>query len=289
MPPTPPKRPRRVGWIVAISLLSLALIATGAVLAISLIRLDEAKDEIEKQQELIEKKETFAQAAQELMSTAAKYDGVPYATLVDVNYLESLIARGWQHRWNGGLLDRDTEAVREETVAMADVLTAAEQQAASNDSATFFEQITDELGSGFVKTSLDTADAACEQDVLGCVSGVDSFMIHYDLTETNGQPYISDWLRSGLAYHEYAHVLQQTNPGPTETAAEAFGGNWETMADCYALTFLPGWTLDHTIWVSEYQYWEVSMGYGYTCDESQRQVVRDWVDSIGYTHEPISQ
>ena len=51
---------------------------------------------------------------------------------------------------------------------------------------------------------------------------------------------MNDWLRTGLAYHEYAHVLQFNNPEQTETAVESFGGDWETMADCYALTFLPG-------------------------------------------------
>ena len=61
------------------------------------------------------------------------------------------------------------------------------------------------------------------------------------------------------------------------------------MADCYALTFLPGWTLDHTIWVSSYQYWNVSVGYGYTCTPDQAQVVRDWVGQLGYKHQPISQ
>lgn len=291
-----PQKRRRVGWIITVSLLGAALIATGAVLAFALIGLDGARAEIDhqrdlidNQRDLIDKKEAFASAAQELMATAAQFDGLSYATIVETDYYTSLIGRGWDHRWIGHSLDLDTEDVRTATEELAGVLTAAQGEAATNATGTFFESLTDQLGAGFVKTSLDTADATCEQDVWGCVGGDDPFTIHYDASETGAQPYMSDWLRTGVAYHEYAHVLQMTNPEPTATAVTAFAGDWETMADCYALTYLPGWTLDHTIWVSDYQYWEVSVGYGYTCDEGQRQVIREWVDSLGYTHEPISQ
>jgi hypothetical protein len=61
------------------------------------------------------------------------------------------------------------------------------------------------------------------------------------------------------------------------------------MADCYVFAYLPGWTLDHTVWVSDFMYWEVSVGYGYTCNEEQRQVIRGWVDSLPLQVEPISQ
>lgn len=278
-----------MGWIITVILLGVALIATGVLLAITLIRLDEANLEIDHQRDLIDKKETFSLAATELMATAAQFDGLSYATIVDSVYYTSLIGRGWDHRWNGSSLDRDTQEVRTAAEELSSLLGAAQEEAAGNATGTHFESLTDQLGAGFVKTSLDTADAACAEDVWGCVDGEDPFTIHYDASQTGAEPYMSDWLRSGLAYHEYAHVLQMTNPDPTETAAAAFGGDWETMADCYALTSLPGWSLDHTIWTSSYEYWEVSVGYGYTCDESQRQVIRDWVGSLGYVHQPISQ
>lgn len=284
-----PRKRRRIGWIITVILLGVALIATGAVLAVTLIGLEEAREEIDHQRDLIEKKETFAFAAQELMATAAQFDGLSYGTIVETRYYTRLIERGWGHRWNGDSLDRDAQEVRTATEELAGVLAAAQGEAAANATGTFFESLTDQLGAGFVKTSLDTADAVCEEDVWGCVGGDDPFTIHYDASEMSAQAFVSDWLRTGVAYHEYAHVLQMTNPKPTATAAEAFGGDWETMADCYALTYLPGWTLDHTTWVSDYEYWEFSVGYGYTCDEGQRQVIREWVDSLGYTHEPISQ
>ena len=287
--PSTPRRRRRVGWIVAVTLLGLALIAAGGALAFTLIKLSEAQQLIDHQRELIDEKETFASAAQELMSTAAQFDGVPYDSLVKASRYAGLIERAWQSRWDAGKVAEVTASIRRATGELTDLLTAAENEASSNATGTIFESLTDQLGAGFVKTSLDTADTACASDVWGCVAGEEPFTIHYDAADTGGQPYMNDWLRTGLAYHEYAHVLQFANPGPTTVAEKAFGGDWETMADCYALTVLPGWTLDHTIWVSDYEYWEVSVGYGYTCDESQRQVIRDWVDDLGYTHEPISQ
>lgn len=295
-PPDPPKKGRRIGWIIAVILLALALIATGVVLALTLTRLerantviDDQEQEIQEQQDLIEKKETFGLAAEDLMSTAAQFDGLPYATLVDTSHLTELIRAGWAHRWNGELLVSDAENLRTAKDELAAVITAAQGEASANATGTFYESITDQLGTGYVKTSLDTADATCAQDVWGCVGGEDPFTIHYDQSQTVSEPYMNDWLRTGLAYHEYAHVLQFANPEPTETAVASFGGDWETMADCYALTFLPGWTLDHTIFVSDFEYWEVSVGYGYTCDANQAQVVRDWAASLGYTYAPISQ
>lgn len=223
------------------------------------------------------------------MATAAQFDGLPYASLVEADYYTSLIGRGWDHRWNFESLRRDTAEVRTATEELAAVVTAAQGEAGANVTGTIFETLTDQLGAGFVKTSLDTADAACEDDVWGCVVGTDPLTIHYDASGMGAEPYMTDWLRTGIAYHEYAHVLQMTNPEPTKTAQTAFGDDWETMADCYALTYLPGWTLDHTIWLNDYEYWDVSIGYGYTCDEAQRQVIRDWVAALGYAHEPISQ
>ncbi len=291
-----PAPQRRRGMLVAVILLSIGFVAAGAGLTVALLQLDRALaqieqqlDDLDEQRDLIDQKETFSSAAQELMSTAAQLDGVPFATLVDTTYLSSLIKRGWTHRWTATALERDITEVREVTDELSGTIEAALVQASTNTSGTFFETTTDQLGLGYVATALDSADAMCEEDVWGCVAGDDPFTIHYDDAEMRGEPFMNDWLRTGLAYHEYAHVLQFTNPGPTAKAAEAFGGDWETMADCYALTVLPGWTLDHTIWTSAFEYWEVSVGYGYTCDDSQRDVIREWVASVGYVHEPISQ
>jgi hypothetical protein len=287
-PPKPPKGKRRLGWIITVILLSVALIAAGVFLAITLIRLGEARDLIDQQKDLIDKKETFSAAMQKLTETANEFDGVLFKDIVPQSRLQGLADRGWEHRLSGAALDVDTNEVRSTTDELAEILATAKEQAATNSSGTKYEAVIDSLGSGFVTAVVDDADTLCEDDVLGCVLSDDPYTVHFDAADSK-LPYMTNWLRTGLAYHEFAHVLQLTNPEATETALEAFKGDEEKMADCYALTFLKGWTLDHTIWVSDVEYWEVSIGYGYTCNSSQRQVVRDWVEQVGYSSAPISQ
>jgi len=182
----------------------------------------------------------------------------------------------------------DTAEARRTTDELNEVLAAARDQAATNASGTKYESVIDSLSSGFVTAVIDDADALCEDDVLACVMSNEPYVVHFDKKDSK-LPYMTNWLRTGLAYHEFAHVLQLTNPAATATALEAFDGDDEEMADCYALTFLDGWTLDHTIWTSDVEYWEVSIGYGYTCNKAQKQAVRDWYEALGFTSAPISQ
>jgi hypothetical protein len=166
------------------------------------------------------------------------------------------------------------------------VLATAQQEASTNVSGTNYESVIDQLGGGYVRSSMEDADAICESDVLGCVGWDDPYTVHFDYADGYHES-MTDWIRTGAAYHELAHVLQFTNPDPTATAVVAFGGDFETMADCYALTYLDGWTLDHEVWISDYMYYDVSVGYGYTCDDSQRQVVRDWASSLAIKMRPL--
>jgi len=290
-----PKKKRSWGKIVTIILLALALIGALVLFALAFLKLEEANTrideqdrQIEEQQELIEKKETFGAAMEELIETARRFDGVRMTEIVPYDQYQNAATRAWSHRWEPDALDNDIEAVKTATAELQTLLDGAAAEASSNTTGTAYESTTDQLGLGFVTSVVEDADTLCESDVLACVLHDDPYTVHFDAGD-NGVEYMTDWLRTGIAYHEFAHVLQMTNPGPTETAAASFGGDWETMADCFALTYLPGWTLDHTIWVSSFQYWEVSIGYGYTCDAPQMQVIRDWYEPLGFSATPISQ
>lgn len=300
-PETPPALPvaekpkKSVGSIVAIILLSIALTAALAVIVIGVLQLSEAQkqlseqqQEIEDQRELIDKKETFGAAMGELLGTARQFDGTLLGNLVPFSDFEAIAKDAWEHRWDGTLVDGDTARVQQATNDLAEKLTAAATQAASNSTGSTYESVIDQLGGGFVTSVLDDADSLCTKDVLACVLSDNPYLIHFD-AESDSQEYMNEWIRTGIAYHEFAHVLQFTNPAETETAITAFGGDHETMADCFALTYLDGWTLDHTVWVSTTRYWEVNIGYGVTCDDSQRQSVRDWYGALGYTTQPIAQ
>ena len=291
----PAKPKRKWGWIITVILLALGLIAVGAVLILSLVRLGEAqeligdqKEQIEEQQDVIDEKESFSSAMTELMATAHLFDGLPYGDIVPLDRYQTLATSAWEDRWDPASVAVTTQEVQAETADLNGLITAAQEQAATNVSGTNYEAVIDQLGTGYVASAFDDPDTLCESDVLGCVMWDDPYTIHFDHADGYHES-MNDWIRTGVAYHEYAHVLQGTNLAETSVAAEAFGGDYETMADCYVFTYLPGWTLDHTVWVSDFQYWEVSVGYGYTCNESQRQSIRDWIASIGVQVEPITQ
>ena len=186
------------------------------------------------------------------------------------------------------MLDEDTQTVIASTRDLQTLLSDAETEASTNTTGSTYEAVIDQLGGGYVSSVIEDADTLCKKDVLACVTSDNPYIIHFDAA-SNSHEYMNEWLRTGIAYHEFAHVLQFTNPTATDVAADAFDGDHETMADCFALTYLDGWTIDHTVWMNSRQYWEVSIGYGYTCNDSQRQVVRDWYGQLGYTTRPISQ
>ena len=294
--PAPPVRKRpRVGFIVAIALLSLALAGAVAAVVFYFIKLDEANAHIEEQnrqleeqEQLIEQKEIFGAAMTDLMDTAAKFDGVLLDSVVPFDRYKLIAAQGWVHRWSMESLQRDVVKVRDASEELRAVLTTANTEATTSTTGSTYEAVIDQLSAGFATSVIDDADTLCASDVLACVLSDDPYTVHFDVADST-LPYMTDELRTGIAYHEFAHVLQLTNPEPTEVALVAFGGDDEIMADCFALTYLPGWKLDHRIWVSSYQYWDVSIGYGHTCDETQRQAVRDWYGQLGFHAEPISQ
>jgi hypothetical protein len=271
------------------------VIGAGIYLTLTLLELDRATTRIEKQErelqeqkELIDKKETFGAAMGELLDTAAKFEGALIATVVPTEKLELVAVKAWAHRWNADALDDDIADAAEVTAELEAVLAAATLEATTNGTGSSYETVIDSLGAGHVTSLIEDADTFCEEDVIACVWSDSPLVVHFDAADA-ALPYMTDALKTGVAYHEFAHVLQFTYPELTETAVAAFGGDVETMADCYALTYLDGWKLDHRVFVSRYEYWDVSLGYGLTCDETQRQAIRDWFGQMGYKPAPISQ
>jgi hypothetical protein len=276
-------------WLLSAALL--LLLAAGAWLTLQYLaaqdqiseqenKLQQQEDEIEEQRELIEEKESFGAAMAALMMTTQKFDGVLTASVVPWGSYERLAERAWAHRWDVEKLAADTGQVEFETEQLEQAWAEAHIEVGSNASGTTFEAVIDSLGGGFVRSVLDNDSCDGDDSALGCVYENDPFLVHFDADE-HTQPFMTDEIRTGIAYHEFAHVLQFTNPEATEVAVVSFGGDWEVMADCFALTYLPGWALDHVVWTSSYEYWEVSIGYGVACSEPQRQAVRDWYGQLG--------
>lgn len=294
-PPVTPKKRRRWGVIITITLLSLALIATAVFLVIYLLRLQDAlahikeqDRELDEQRELLDKKETFGAAMEGLMGTASKFEGVLIPTTISFDELETLAVRGWVHRWDASHMDEVIDAVADTAAELETTLADAAASAGSNGTGSTYEAVIDQLGGGHALSVIDDADTLCQSDVLACVTSQDPRVVHFDAAD-DSLPYMTDAIRTGIAYHEFAHVLQFANPEPTAAALESFSGDVETMADCYALTYLDGWKLDHRVWVSSYSWWDVSIGYGYTCNDQQKQVIMDWYGKLGVSYRAVSQ
>lgn len=297
--PQPPARRPRVAVIVLSVVLGLIVIA-GAATAVWLVlqlgdartqideqqqEIDDQRRELDEQRELIEQKETFGAAMNRLLDGVEPLIGLPFATLVPWTEYDVLASRAWANRWDADALAADIARADELAAELEAKKAAALAQVSSNASGTTWETALDQLGSGWVTASFEGAAAVCG-DALACVLGADPYTVHIAHSDPTDDS-MTDWIRTGVAYHEFAHVLQGANPDRTATAVVAFDGDHETMADCYALTFLDGWTLDHEVWIDSSSYWKVNVGYGYTCNDSQRQVIRDWVGGLGIVKQTV--
>lgn len=300
-PPLPPtgRRPR-TGIVVLSCLLALVAVAAGLGILWLAMQLDGARSQItdqrqqitdqqrqiEEQRELIDRKEQFGAAMAGLYETVEPLVGLPFATLVPWARVEEFADHAWIHRSNADAPSRDVAEVEAFATDLASRADAARVQGAANASGTPWESTLDSLGRGWVSMAVDEGGTPCGADALACVSSTDPFTVRVN-GATRTDETMTDWIRTGIAYHEFAHVLQFTNPEATQSALPAFAGDVETMADCYALTFLDGWSLEHEVPIDEFSYWEVSVGYGYTCDDSQRQIVRDWAAGLGIVRQPV--
>lgn len=299
--PGAPGAPRRpVGLIVTVSLLALTVLIVGAVATIGFLQLDAAtatirdqqreindkQRELDDQREIIDSKETFGAAMESLLDEVDAYAGVPMATIIPWEEYEYLAQSSWFSRWNADELDRLTADVEHERELLVAKREAAQLEASSNSSGSPYEAVFDHLGAGYVTWGFRSSGEVCGGDAWACVRGEDPYVVHV-VSSVDAEWYVSDWMRTGVAYHEMAHVLQVTNPEPTEEALASFDGNHEHMADCYALTFLDGWSLEHTFRSGGYIY-TTSVGYGYTCNSSQRDVMRDWYSKLGVQPRTIS-
>lgn len=300
--PTPKKpRSRRglIAWIVVLAVLLVGAIGGGSWLGFELSRtqaeLDDAEQRIREQQqrieeqnEIIDEKQVFGQAMNELMTVLRDLDGTPTASLIPLDAFEKLAQEAWEYRHSAALFRIHADRARTHTDQMSELREQAMAEASVNATGSLAETLLDRIGAGFVTVQFGDPSAICEREAIGCVAGDAPTVVHLD-PEVYEAVYYDDWLRTVLTYHEFAHVLQYTNPEPTASAQEAFDDDWEFMADCYALTMTDSWTLSRRVWVNRYSYWDVWIGYGRVCDAEQREVIRTWLDEVGFTYRPISQ
>ncbi len=298
--PERPVRGRgRLAWIIVLAVATVAALGALAFYIVQFIgvqqrlddantRIDEQNQQIKEQQQSVDDKETFSAAMKDLVVTAKQFDGMLLSSVVPLDEYDTLAHSAWSDRWAPAQMATHIEEARSAKSALDALAAGALAQSSSNQTGTAYEATIDQLGGGYATSVLDDASSYCGREALGCVGSEDPTTVHFDAAG-NAEPYMTDWIRTGIAYHEFGHVLQFTNPEPTAEALKAFGGDYETMADCFALTFLPGWALDQRVWISSYEYYDVSVGYGYTCDAGQQQGHARLVLELGVHTGPISQ
>jgi hypothetical protein len=146
-----------------------------------------------------------------------------------------------------------------------------------NASGTLTEQLVDEAGDGFIDVRWDAVEACGTGDgSIGCTMRSDPLTIH--LASELELP--GDWQKRMVVTHELAHVYQAADAARFDDGSSAadrllasglFQGSNEKMADCYSLTVLDEWSLRQG---------NVTLGYGYVCDATERQAIRDWAAEL---------
>lgn len=219
---------------------------------------------------------------QKFHSLAAQLEGNPVAPLVTEfarsQRLDRQIEAGAINRFHAEKLAQEATEMRE---ALEQRFVAAEGRR-GNASGTVSEALVDEAGDGFIDIAWDAATACsvAEEEghtTTGCTSH-DPLGVHI-LPEDQ---MFGDWGVRITTLHELAHLyqnadleqrmLEDKSAAMTLMEQGLFEGSGEKMSDCYALTYTGGWTLENE---------QGSSGYGYVCNESERQAIREWAALVG--------
>ncbi|MCM3779381.1 variant leucine-rich repeat-containing protein [Microbacterium hydrocarbonoxydans] len=213
---------------------------------------------------------------------AAQLEGNPVAPLVtrtaEFERLEKSMAAPGITAAYAAQLAQSAETSRKELEQRIADATARR----TNASGSVTEGIVDEAGAGFIDIAWDAATACAPSRnadegrfTAGCVSE-DPLAVH--LAPEDQLP--GDMGMRVVVLHELTHLYQRadsdTHPDGPSAAVELveqgyFQGSSESMADCYALTYLDQWTLTFE---------GRTMGYGYVCGEEERGLIRQWAAEV---------
>ncbi|MDT0157035.1 hypothetical protein Q9R19_05280 [Microbacterium sp. ARD32] len=290
-PYTPPVRPRRkgLGWLIGGCGCLLIVVVIGIVVAVGLRTASfdggdgggaapaaSPAPSVEDQLGRLEGE------IAEYRSLAAKLKGNPVGPLVtSPHWFERFQTRAEARPLNTfqvkGLLDEIGSHKEKLQQRFAEA-----QARRENASGSIAEGLVDSAGDGFIDIRWD-ADTACStaekegHTTAGCTSS-DPVAVH--ILPQDKQLGGDEGTRLTVL-HELAHLYQYADldSTPVDEKSEAmklkdrglFRGSGEVMSDCYALTYLDA----HSLTVDG-----ATFGYGYVCDESERQAIREWAASV---------
>jgi len=286
----PPRQGRSAGWLAGCGCLVLVALVAIVAVVIGLLGAGGAGDGGDEPDSPTSTQgsgddasadELFAQAETamgEYHELASLLDGNPVAALVTrparAERLDAALAEPPMNVYHAqDVLERATQ-YRDELRAL--VNEAAGRRTDSSDSEA--ARLVDAAGKGFIALRAD-ADTECATSdeagttTAGCTSS-DELAVHV----LPGSKRIGG--KAGLKYvvlHELAHLYQYADgeaAGPdgdsesfTLKQQGLFQGSGESMADCYALTYLDRRSLT---------FGDAVMGYDYVCNDQERAAIRTW-------------
>src|SRR5690606_11089962 len=214
---------------------------------------------------------------------AAQLEGNPVAPLVtDVRGFRLLekASAGEINKFQAERLAQEAQQLRE--TLQQRIEDAAARRGNSSGSVT--EELVDAAGDGFIDIGWDAATSCTASErpnktTVGCTSN-DPLGVHI-LPEAK---MFGELFSRMTVLHELAHLYQNADLDQREDLHDnsvagalieqgMFEGSSEKFADCYALTYLDEWTLSND---------QGSVGYGYVCNEAERQAIREWAAELNF-------
>lgn len=285
--PAPPPRRNGVGcWLAGCGCLTLAGIFLVVLFILgglgSLTSPDEGTPSGQSgSDEIAENIATYQAELETIRTLSADFEGNPVAPLIlDQPRLDEIAAEAADPDMNvfesRGLV-QDINWVR----ANLEPIVAAAQQRRANASGTASEALVDQAGNGYIDIAWDAAEHCGEvgepnKVTVACPTGGSSPVLHI-MKESY---YPSQAAFEHVVLHELAHLYQSADQARfADSAGDVdrllaqglFNGSEESFADCYALTYQNLWTLD---------FGNITYGYGYICNDSERQALRDWAAAL---------
>lgn len=234
-------------------------------------------------QEQVDAKETFNSVVHDIYTEWRKLEGTPYIEKAQTGRVVTLVQGAYDIRTSPADVNVLTDTLRE-LLGELQVFTNSMEKNIMNISGDSTESVTDMLSHGIVETtyySSVSGKAPCEQIASACVWSNAPNMINFNVDAFQvavkvGGPDFAEWWKKGVAYHEFAHVLQNFNPTATESVLATFDNNKELMADCYASAYFGG---------NEF----ITYNYNLGCTATQIDAVKAWADSLKITVPTITQ
>lgn len=278
-------------WIVVlVSIFFLLALATAgwlyvqnSMLNTQLVNLQQEKEIKEEElQRKLDAKETFSATTTQLLEELNYFTGMPVKEKFAVAYYQQMVTDAYLYRDDIAAVNGLTSQMKIEIEKIQTLKTQMDQNKTSNVTNSPLETTADALSNGYAEIVFYTmATPECQDTninessvVAACVWNTkpQTIYVNTDVMNRTVNQENNGWYYQGVVYHEYAHVLQYTNPETTATYLPSFDNDSEKQADCFADAY-------YASNFSEYS-------YNKGCTVEQVNKVQEWYETLKF--QPIT-